>query len=113
MTGPRLTLAEWFARTAPKYENDDNLRIMPPVVCEDGFKVSVQASASHHCTPRVTDNHGQPYTTYELGFPSAHEPMLDDYMEDIECDPTQTVYAYVPAQLVEILLAAHGGIRET
>lgn len=77
------------------------------VVCADGWAVSIQASRTHYCEPRIDD--AESYLSVELGFPSAHEPMLDDWCEDLS-DPTGTVYGYVPAAVVRSVLAAHGGI---
>jgi hypothetical protein len=85
--------------------------LMPPLVCRDGFSVSVQASASHYCQPR--DDEG-PYTHVEMGFPSAPSDLLTEYAEDAEDaedDPTCTVYVCVPLSVVEALLESHGGFE--
>ena len=47
----------------------------------------------------------------EVGFPSEEEPLLMDYCED-KSEPTHTVYAYVPVQVVTNVIAKHGGIVE-
>jgi hypothetical protein len=78
------------------------------VECADGFSVSVQASQFHYCTPRED---GGPWTHVELGFPSARpEPWRKwrKYAEDAD-RPTDTVYAYVPVQMVIDLITSHGG----
>lgn len=77
------------------------------LVCKDGFSVSVQASATHYCTPR--DNVG-PYTEFELGFPSEASALIQEYAEDAE-NPTGTVYGHVPLKTVLALLASHGGVK--
>ena len=79
--------------------------VMPPLVCRDGFNVSVQAGAKHYCEPRSDEG---PYTHVELGFPSAPSDLLTEYAED-ETAPTLTVYGYVPLGVVEALLESHGG----
>ena len=76
------------------------------VCCADGFEMSVQANVSAYCSPR--ENSGK-YELVEVGFPSAMEPMLMPYVEDRD-DPTQTVYAYVPVEIVTNVLVKHGGI---
>ena len=80
---------------------------VPRVECIDGFSMSVQASISHYCTPR--DNCG-PWSNVEVGYPSAEEPMLLSYAEDEE-EPTDTVYGYVPFDIVADVIQKHGGLR--
>ena len=77
------------------------------VVCADGFTMSVQAHASAYCIPRMT---GAPvYREVEVGFPSIEEPMLMKWAEEAH-RPTDTVYGYVPVQVVTNVIAKHGGI---
>lgn len=83
--------------------------IRPQIVCKDGFVVSVQASRTHFCSPR--SNQG-PYRSVEVGFPTQRpEPWTDweSYAEDPSA-PTETVYGYVPTELVWDLLQDHGGV---
>ena len=77
------------------------------VVCADGFKMSVQAFAGGYCTPRIDG--ADRYEEVEVGYPSIREELLIDYAEEPD-SPTQTVYAYVPVQVVTNVLAKHGGI---
>lgn len=83
--------------------------LRPMVVCKDGFKVSIQASAGHYCYPRIDTDRSIPYEKVELGFPSEAVPEWLEYAEE-QYDPTDTVYGYVPVELVDIGLAKHGGI---
>lgn len=77
--------------------------------CADGFEVSIQASAYHYCDPR--DNSG-PYWEVELGFPTATpSDAIMQYAERAET-PTDTVYGFVPIELVDALIAEHGGLVE-
>ena len=77
------------------------------VVCSDGFTMSVQANELSYCNPRV--NNAVKYEEVEVGFPSMPEPMLEQFAENPEA-PTDTVYAWVPAQVVTNVIAKHGGI---
>lgn len=80
----------------------------PRIVCEDGTTVSVQASALHYAHPRT--NRG-PYKAVEVGFPSVAPPLTwERYAEDWK-NPTGTVYAYIPLELVSFFIASHGGIN--
>ncbi len=82
-------------------------RPAPAIECVDGFIMSVQASETHYCAPR--DNDG-PYTEFEVGFPSEREEQLMPYAEDPE-RPLDTVYGYVPLEVIEALIEKHGGVR--
>ena len=81
----------------------DNKRI----TCADGFSMSVQASKYNYCEPRI-DN-AREYTTVEVGFPSAYESLLVPWVEDPEAY-TNTVYGFVPVQVIVDVCAKHGGI---
>lgn len=72
----------------------------PPLVCADGFTMSVQASTLHYSKP--ASDHG-PYTHVEVGNPSATVPELAFYRNG-------GVYAFVPVGVVDAIIAQHGGI---
>ena len=95
-----MTLLEFLLATQGE-------RVRSGIMCADGFRISVQASEYHRCSPKVSGLAA--YTTFELGFPSEVEPMLEQWAERPD-KPLDTVYDYVPTNVVEILLAAHGGI---
>jgi len=79
-------------------------------ICEDGFTLSIQASEVHYCTPRITMANGNVYTEVEVGFPSDEEPDLMEYAEEPD-KPTETVYGYVPIDILDSVLLKHGGIK--
>lgn len=80
---------------------------MPRIVCADGTTLSVQADEYMYCSPR--GNKG-PYSSVEVGFPSVEPPEIwQQYAEDPD-RPMDTVYAYVPIELVSFFIARHGGI---
>ena len=91
------------------YGGDIEIRqLLPPIICADGTKLSVQASQHHYSTPR--SNKG-PYTHVEVGFPSREVPHAWlEYAED-KTKPLNTVYAHIPLELVHFYIAAHGGIN--
>ena len=87
----------------------------PKLVCKDGFTMSVQAGESLYSSPRdVADK----YEQAEVGFPSSPEPLIVKYAEDweVEGDDDQhlcdTVYPYVPVELIDEVIHKHGGIDE-
>ena len=79
------------------------------VVCKDGFEMSVQAGETQYCYPRAAG--AERYTMVEIGFPNRSEDLLLEYAEDSRA-PTETVYPYVPAPLVTLVIAKHGGMVE-
>lgn len=81
--------------------------IRPCLICVDGFSMSVQASENHYCEPR--ENFLKHYDAVEIGYPSEEELLLLDYAEDPD-ELTDTVYGYVPTELVDKVLEKHGGI---
>lgn len=82
-----------------------DVHLCPHIECADGLRLSVQASHFHYCVPR-TD--GGPYSSVEVGFPSERIEELMPYADEPE-SPTQTVYGYVPVEIVEAVIKAHGG----
>jgi len=78
------------------------------VECADGFTVSIQASEFHYSSI-VEDT--LDWLTFELGYPSDIEPLIIPYVED-EADPTETVYAHVPAEVVYDVIQKHGGVKQ-
>jgi len=81
----------------------------PHVICNDGFKISVQAGQSLYSEPRdVVDS----YEEAEVGFPSEEESLITDYAEDQE-NLCGTVYGYVPCSVIDEVIEKHGGINES
>ena len=86
----------------------------PRITCKDGFNISVQGSSFSYATPRV-DNPPNGYTHVECGYPSS-KPTTQALLDYAECfgdhGYTETVYGYVPVEVVEAELDAHGGVVE-
>lgn len=100
---------EYIEKTHRKLNiREDDVYVMRRVTCNDGFSISIQASAGHYCHPRMTFE--GPYTEVELGYPSCSEELLIPYMEDDCCEPENTVYPYVPVEVVDKVIKKHGGI---
>lgn len=68
----------------------------PPVLCADGYVVSIQANYPGMHADK---------DSYELGFPNKIDSELDKYRED-------DIYNYVPKNVVVKLLMKHGGITK-
>ena len=87
---------------------------LPKIVCSDGFEMSVQVGFSLYSTPKKV---AKRYSAVEIGFPSEHEPLIEEYAETFYkedgedvTDYTDTVYPYVPVKIVDKVLKKHGGI---
>jgi hypothetical protein len=79
----------------------------PPVTCQDGLKMSIQASRTHYCEPRI--DQARHYSHVEIGFPSRRVEALMPFAENKE-DPTGTVYGWVPTSIVASIIKGAGGI---
>lgn len=80
---------------------------VPPVICLDGFSMSVQAGGWMHSSPKI--DFADYYFAVEIGFPSQVEEFLLEYAEKPD-EPTDTVYGYVPVELIDAIIKKHGGI---
>ena len=76
--------------------------------------MSVQVGSSLYSTPKKV---AKRYSAVEIGFPSEHEPLIEEYAETFYkedgedvTDYTDTVYPYVPVRIVDKVLKKHGGI---
>lgn len=122
-----------FIDAGNKYYIANNV-VRQRLVCNDGFTISVQANEYAYCTPRISQGlidgklycrnafgfDGKieegftkkfiPYTKVELGYPSQVEPDILPYAEDSD-NPTNTVYGYVPIEIVDAVVKKHGGIN--
>jgi hypothetical protein len=85
------------------------MKMNKTIRCKDGFSMSVQAGETQYCYPRETG--ADRYTEVEIGFPNRSEELLLEYAEDSD-RPTETVYPYVPAPVVTLVIAKHGGMVE-
>jgi hypothetical protein len=75
------------------------------IVCKDGFRLSVQASVTHYCRPRV-DNAPR----YEYVEVANRGDVIDALASYLEGLTDLKVYPYVPVALVESVILQHGGI---
>ena len=85
----------------------DRKFINETVVCADGFRMSVQGHEGAYCEPRL--NNQKKYNLVEIGFPSKEEPLIMPWVED-ETNPTDTIYGYVPVDIVTNVIVKHGGM---
>lgn len=83
------------------------------IVFANGESVSIQAGAFHYSYPRKDSVNWtySIYTDFELGYPSVKPSNeIMQYIENKE-NPTGTVYAYVPVQLIVNWINENGGLQ--
>ena len=91
-------------------DNSDSKTIyIPRLMCKDDFSFSMQVSSGHYCSPRK-DN-ARFYEEVELGYPNKADSLITEYAED-KYNLTDTVYPYVPIDVVNALIRKHYGIYE-
>lgn len=93
------------------YRDYEVSKIFPMIVCADGFTMSVQGHAGAYSAPR--DDFAPRYSKVEVGYPSERVEELMPYIDGEGEDPTDTVYGYVPIEIIEKIITAHGGLTNT
>lgn len=91
---------------APIPPGIDYFEPIPRFHCADGFNISIQASKYNYSRPQ--SNKG-PYIGFELGYPSEEDELIIGWAEEMD-KPTETIYPYVHAHQVELLIKKHGGL---
>lgn len=102
-----MTLKEFLKNTVNFYETTGRY-CRPHIVCNDGFSMSIQGGLAVYSDPRIDTDW---YKEMEIGFPSEKESLIMEYAESPE-NPTDTVYGYVPIEIIEQVIEKHGGINE-
>ena len=105
------SLQEWFAATLSTHDlgGRDIQETRRRLVCGDGFSMSVQADDVKYCDPCV--NGESHYSTVEIGYPSERVEALRPFSSNPDAD-NETIFGYVPWEIVEQIIADHGGIVE-
>ena len=78
---------------------------IPRICCKSGLSFSAQADEFAYCEPRENADY---YWKVEVGFPSEKVEEFMPYAEDPD-KPTDTVYGYVPIEIVEAVVNKNGG----
>lgn len=77
------------------------------LVCRDGYKLSVQASAGRYCSPR--EDHAERYVSVEVGYP--HRPDGSGYKPrpfGKTIDRDTFIWSWLPVSTVNRWVHAHG-----
>jgi hypothetical protein len=92
--------------TQYKKNESAKTKVNKPIICADGFRMSVQAHSLANCKKDPATGR---YTHVEVGYPTEAEQLLEEWAEEPE-NLCKTIYPYVPAQRVALVCAKHGGI---
>jgi|TARA_B110000495_G_C22776860_1_gene454443 hypothetical protein len=84
------------------------VKVLRHVTCKDGFTFSLQAGPSHYCDPKAI---AEKYESWEIGYPTKEEPLWLKWQEPGNI-PTESVYGWVPNDIVNAVIHKHGGIDE-
>lgn len=99
------TVAEFLEKTFRVNPAVGMQETRPRIFCKDGFSISVQGGEALYSHPR---RNGKKFEAVECGFPSQAEELLMEYAEERR-KPKDTVYPYVPLDVVEKVIEKHGG----
>ncbi len=92
------------------YKDPTVEKIYSRIECADGFSMSVQGHCGAYSTPR--DDFADHYSAVEVGYPSEREEPFMPYIDGEGSDPTDTVYGWVPIDVVVAVIERHGGIAK-
>lgn len=125
-----MTITQWLSRSYMMLKGEINssfsggsFLIRPPVICNDGFSISIQASSTHYCTPRKLLSTGLYESVEIMYFVSevSNYQCMEDYRLLLENGswegPTLgdlgEVFGYVPIEVAQKIINLHGGINDT
>jgi hypothetical protein len=107
-----ISLNEWGNSVKPLHCNGfSGFRKLPAIVCKDGFKLSVQASAGHYCYPQKLCVDFGMYSDLEVMFLSALNEVDIKLLQSHNYSDNWDIYEFVPKSLVEVVINNHGGIQ--
>lgn len=96
---------DWLEETHNQFTSVFVVR--PRIECNDGFSMSVQGGEFTYSNPR---EYGLRFESMEVGFPSEYEELIREYASDE--DFTETIYPYVPTDVILEVIKKHGGMKK-
>jgi hypothetical protein len=87
------------------YRRQFLFRMARPITCKDGFRMSVQASSGHYCSPRFTLPYSR-YTHFEVQ--AAQDVFLMPYAESC----SSSIHPQVPRGVITKCIDYHGGLSD-
>lgn len=80
--------------------------VRPRVWCRDGFNISIQGGEGSYSTPR---KNVKEFMAMECGYPNRVEELILEFADD-PANPTETIYGWVPIEIIQQVIDKHGGI---
>jgi len=99
---------QWMQEGIDQSRSDMEWQITRRLMLANGVSLSIQASHAAYSIPRIILPYAE-YSAMEIGYPSERIESLMEYAEDPE-RPTNTVYPYVPVEVLEKVIAEAGGV---
>ncbi len=90
-------------------------RELPDLICKDGFGMSLQASSGHYCYPQKLCVNFAAYEEFEVKFLSLlnlKDIELLQSADFYQVDDPEAIYEFVPREVIESIIASHGGIAD-
>lgn len=103
-----ITLSDYLKLS----QGEDNIP-RPLVRCNDGFSLYISAGQNARSEPDVELSDTTRYEEVEVSYPSEADPVLKKFADEylyLTGDLTDSVFPYMPVELVEEMLESHGGI---
>jgi len=101
----------WLKCINGKTDDRAILDIKTRLECADGFSMSVKAGKYWHSDPEHHLVDGE-YSAWEIGFPSEEDELLEAYYRNVGYS-MGNVYGYIPIEIVNQIIAKHGGIVDS
>jgi len=107
MTNDNMNIIQDYynSNIKPPLQNNMKMEVLLPFIrCEDGFEMSVQAGFGYYSDP---PEYFSTYKTWEVGYPSDSEDLLQDYYDSDDPD----IFKYVPTEIINQIILKHGGLK--
>ncbi len=101
-------LSELLLATREIAVKDSPFRHSKMVACKDGYKMSVQASSGHFCTPQTSEGPWEAFEVY-----CTHGDLKTDAFKALITDEDMSHIPNVPHDVLMAEIEAHGGLKAT
>ena len=103
-----MKFKNWL-KDAVKHRTDDYRALLPELKLQDGTELSIQASESHMCYPKLKLDNGNYYTVEVY----THGVEIKELLENYSSDPfDKYIYGNVDVDFMDNLCELHGWIIE-
>lgn len=105
------SFTDWMNEGTVRDSEESGFKITKKLKLADGTELSIQASDGYYCSPRMWCKSYSEYNQFEIGFPTNAILQIMPYIDGYDdTDPTDTVYGYVPKEIIEAVIEERGGV---